>query len=352
MSRIALIGAGSWGTAFSGLLAAHAGEVALWCHAQAMAEAITVTRHNPRYLPGYEFAANISATSCLAEAARGADACVLALPSMYLRATCHELKAALPPDVAVLVLTKGIEPGSGLLMSEVASDELGGPGRVAALSGPNHAEEVCQRLPCAAVIASSTIELAYQLRARVATPAFRVYVSDDVRGVEVCGAVKNVIAIACGMCASLGYGDNTLALIMTRGLAEIGRMVRACGGKPLTCMGLAGMGDLVATCTSEHSRNRRFGEALASGATLESFERETHMVVEGAHAVVSVRELAEVYGVEVPISDAVWSVIYQGSSVESVKAPLMDRASTEEFYGMEGEPSGGKTSLMDARGEA
>ena len=264
------------------------------------------------------------ATASLGEALEGADACVLALPSNHLRDVCSSLAPSLVPEVPALVLTKGIEPDSGLLMSEVAASELGRPERIAALSGPNHAEEVCTGALAASV----------RLRSLVSTPAFRVYVSRDVRGVETCGAVKNVMAIACGICAGLGLGDNTLALIMTRGIAEIGRMVAALGGEPMTCMGLAGMGDLVATCTSEHSRNRRFGEAFVAGRTLDEFEASTHMVVEGARAVVSVRELAQKKGVEVPISDAVWNVIYGGMSVETVTAMLIGRTPTREFYGM------------------
>ena len=314
MSRVAVIGAGSWGTAFSGLVAANADEVSLWCHSEATANAINETRHNARYLPEYALAPNVRATASLGEALEGADGCV--------------------PEVPALVLTKGIEPDTGLVMSEVASSELGRPERIAALSGPNHAEEVCTGAFAASVLAAEDLELAERLRSLVSTPAFRVYVSRDVRGVETCGAVKNVMAIACGICAGLGLGDNTLALIMTRGIAEIGRMVAALGGEPMTCMGLAGMGDLVATCTSEHSRNRRFGEAFVAGRTLDEFEASTHMVVEGARAVVSVRELAQKKGVEVPISDAVWNVIYGGMSVETVTAMLIGRTPTREFYGM------------------
>lgn len=334
MSRVAVIGAGSWGTAFSGLVARNADEVALWCHSQEVASAIGATRHNPRYLRDYELAENVRATSSLSDAVLGADACVLALPSTHLGEVCAQLSPSLGPDVPVLVLTKGIEAGTGNVMTEVASCALGHPERVLALSGPNHAEEVCRRLPSAAVIASSDPALAERMRRLVATPDFRVYVSSDVLGVEVSGAVKNVIAIACGMCAGIGFGDNTLALLMTRGLAEVGRVVRAAGGDPMTCMGLAGMGDLVATCTSEHSRNRTFGEAFVRGESLEDYEVRTHMVVEGARAVVSVRELASAHGVEVPIANAVWSVLYGGVPVASAGALLMGRTPTEEFYGM------------------
>ena len=334
MSRVAVIGAGSWGTAFSGLVAANAEEVSLWCHSEATARAINETHRNARYLPDYTLAPNVRATSSVSEAAGGADMVVLALPSNHLRAVCAQVAGALAPEVPALVLTKGIEPESGLLMSEVAASELGHPERVAALSGPNHAEEVSAGSFAASVIAADDLALAERLRDRVSTPAFRVYVSRDVRGVETCGAVKNVIAIACGICAGMGLGDNTLALIMTRGIAEIGRVVAALGGDPMTCMGLAGMGDLVATCTSEHSRNRRFGEAFVAGQTLEGFEASTHMVVEGARAVISVRELARRSGVEVPISDAVWNIVYGGMSVEDAAATLIGRTPTREFYGM------------------
>lgn len=335
MTRASVIGAGSWGTAFSGLVATHVDELSLWCHGQANADTISSTRKNSTYLSGYTVAENVVATASLADAVRDTDLCVVALPSTYIRAISHELARVLDSHTPVLVLTKGIEPGTKMLMSEVVADELDGPERIAALCGPNHAEEVCRAVPAAAVIAGPTHDLARTIRPFVATPEFRVYISDDIRGIEVCAAVKNVIALACGMCAGIGYGDNTLALIMTRGLAEIGRMVQATGGNPLTCMGLAGMGDLIATCTSEHSRNRRFGEAVIAGATLEQFEHDTHMIVEGAHAVISVRELAQAYKVDVPIADAVWGVLYNSASVESMATVLMDRVPTEEFYGLD-----------------
>lgn len=334
MSRVAVIGAGSWGTAFTGLLAQNVDEVSLWAHSAEVADAVNAKHVNPRYLTDYRMAQNVGATTSLAQAVAGAEAVVLALPSTHLRETCARLAPSLGHNVPVLALTKGIEARSGLLMTEVAADELGASERTAALSGPNHAEEVCRGAFAAAVIATGDQALAERLRALVATPTFRVYTSADVRGVEVCGAVKNVVAIACGIAAGTGLGDNTLALIMTRGLAEIGRVVAALGGEPMTCMGLAGMGDLVATCTSEHSRNRRFGEAFARGVTLEEFERASHMVVEGARAVVSVRELARARGVEVPLCDAVWDILYGGQSIERVTAALTGRVPTSEFYGM------------------
>ncbi len=334
MRRVAVIGAGSWGTAFSGLVAKNCDEVRLWCRRDELAQSINATRANPRYLAGYELAPNVTATSSLDEAVDAAQLVVLAVPSTHLRDVCHNLAPVLDEGAAVITLTKGVEPGSGLLMSEVAASELGNPGRMLALSGPNHAEEVCRSMYSAAVLAGENAALAERMRALVANPEFRVYVSDDVRGVETCGAVKNVIAIACGMAVGMGLGDNTLALIMTRGIAEVGRVVCATGGDPMTCMGLAGMGDLVATCTSEHSRNRRFGEAFAKGVTLDEFESGSHMVVEGAHACISVRELAAKHGVEVPITEAVWSLVHNGADPHAVARALADREPTREFYGM------------------
>ena len=339
MTRVAVIGAGSWGTAFSGLVAANADEVSLWCHGAETARVINESHRNPRYLANVELADNVVATPDLSEATRDAQAVVMAVPSTHLREVSHRLSGTLDTKTPVLVLTKGIEAGSGRLMSEVVADELGGEARVAALSGPNHAEEVSLGMFSAAVLASEDPAISERLRSLVATPAFRVYTSDDIRGIETCGAVKNVIAIACGVCVGLGLGDNTLAAVMTRGIAEIGRLVAATGGQPMTCMGLAGMGDLVATCTSEHSRNRRFGEAFVRGVTLEQFEDETHMVVEGARAATSVRELARARGVEAPLVEGVWSLIHGGVSIEGVVASLSGRAPNIEFYGMGASPA-------------
>ena len=339
MTRVAVIGAGSWGTAVSALVAQNADEVVLWSHGSEGAKAINETHRNPRYLTDVELPANITATSDLPVATKGADAVVLATPSTHLRTISHELADTVGEELPVVVLTKGIEAGSGLLMSEVVADELGHEHRVLALSGPNHAEEVSHGMFSCAVLASPDRKLAERMRPLVATPTFRVYVSEDIRGVETCGAVKNVIAIACGVCAGLGLGDNTLAAVMTRGIAEIGRVVAATGGQPMTCMGLAGMGDLVATCTSEHSRNRRFGEAFVRGTTLEQFERRTHMVVEGAHSATSVRELAQARGVEVPIVEGVWNLIHGGLSIEEVASSLRGRVPNTEFYGMGNGPA-------------
>lgn len=329
-----VVGSGSWGTAFAGLMAGQAAKVRLWCRSAEVASAINATRKNPRHLAGYELPDGVLATSDAATALDGVDGVVLALPSTHLRDVCRALSAHVAPDVPVLVLTKGMEPGSHQLMLDVAASELGHPERMAVLSGPNHAEEICLGQVSAAVLACGDPEVSERLRALVTTPSFRVYASEDVTGVEVCGAMKNVVAIACGIAAGLGAGDNTQAVVMTRGIAEIGRVSDALGGSPLTPMGLAGMGDLVATCTSEHSRNRTFGEAFVAGEGLADYERRTGMVVEGAHAAQSFWELARERGIEAPLTCAVHDVLVDGLDLASASASLLGRLPREEFYGL------------------
>lgn len=332
--RVAVIGSGSWGTAMSGLIAPRAGEVVLWCRDASVAAAINETHVNPRHLSDYELPGNVRATHAAAEALEGAEVVVLAVPSAYLRPVCSDIALLVPRRAPVLVLTKGVELGTHELMLDVAAEELGGRARCAVLSGPNHAEEVCLGTLSAAVLASESPEIAARLQALLVNTNFRVYVSQDVTGVEVCGAVKNVVAIACGAAVGMGAGDNTLAVIMTRGLAEIGRVASALGADPLTPMGLAGMGDLVATCTSRHSRNRTFGEALARGESLASFEERTRMVVEGARAAESVLALARAHDVEVPITEAVYGVLHGGARIQDAIDALLGRRPKDEFYGI------------------
>ena len=319
----------------TGLVSPAVEEVVLWARTASAAEAMNRDRRNPNHLTDYELAPNVTATSDLSVAVRGVDAAILATPSAYLRQTCQRLAPDLSGDSGVLVLSKGMESGTHLLMHEVAAEELGNPSRVAALSGPNHAEEICRGMVSAAVVASVDTVTAVWFQRLLAGPAFRAYVSDDVRGVECCGAVKNVVAIACGIASGMGMGDNTLAVLMTRGIAEIGRVVAALGGNPMTCMGLAGMGDLVVTCTSEHSRNRSFGKALVGGESLGEYQARTHMVVEGAPASASILELAQERGIEVPITEAVHAVLFDGRPIVEAMEALLNRAPRTEFYGME-----------------
>ena len=323
--NVALIGSGSWGTAVAGLAAARAERVTMWAHSEQTAAGINGEHRNPRYLVGYELPDNVVATTELAQALDGADAIIFAVPSTHLRDVCHQAAPYIADETPVLCLTKGIEPESGLLMSEVIASEIGNESRVAALSGPNHAEEICRGGLSAAVIASKDPQIGETFKDLLLSTAFRIYLSQD---------MKNVIAIVCGISAGTGAGDNTLALIMTRGLAEISRLVHARGGQAMTCMGLAGMGDLIATCTSEHSRNRTFGYEFAHGVSLNEYQTRTHMVVEGAVAARSVSELARSLGVDIPLTFAVEQTLYNGVTLDRALEILTDRVPSQEFYGL------------------
>ena len=333
--KIAVIGSGTWGTAACGLLAPHVDEVMLYARRESVAQGICETHRNPQHLPNLQLPHNVRATSSLEAAFAGATEAVWAVPSAFLRSTCVQARPYVDPNLPMLVLTKGIEPGTGLLMVDLVGEVLGNTTRIAALSGPNHAEEIAEGKVSAAVIAASDEAIAERFQRLFVSTAFRAYATSDLVGVEVCGAAKNVIAVAAGMTMGLDAGDNTLAVLMTRGLAEIGRIAAACGGDPLTCMGLAGMGDLVVTCTSRHSRNRAFGIAFASGESLASYEQRTGMVVEGAQAALSVWELAHKVGVEAPITEAVHAVLYESQGLEEAIDGLLGRRPHEEFYGME-----------------
>ena len=334
MGKIAVVGAGSWGTALAQTLAAGGNEVVMWARKPEVAKAITEEHRNPRYLSGVMLADTITATGDLRVCAEGADALVIVTPSRLMRHFAQELAGAVCPETPIVICSKGVEEGTGLLPVQVFAEVLGGLGRLAALSGPNHAEEVILGVPAGTVIASQSDATARYFRDLFTTPFFRCYTSSDYVGVELCAAFKNVIAIAVGASYGVGYGDNTAAMIMTRGMAEMSRLVKACGGDALTVMGLAGAGDLIATCTSEHSRNRTFGKALAQGATLSGFEKRTHMVVEGAVACQTICPLAESHGVELPITTAVRSLVWEGAPIEPLAAELFKRPLTTEFWGL------------------
>lgn len=341
--HIAVVGAGSWGTAVARLVARNGTPVRLWSHGAAVAEGINENHRNPRYLSSCELPQDVHASTQLSWCLEGACAVVYVVPSSALREIARASAPFVDVSTPVVVLTKGIESGSGLLMTDVVAEEIGNPERVACLSGPNHAEEVSLDLPSASVIASVSETTSSFFQRVFHADTFRTYVSDDVVGVEICAAAKNVVAIACGIAHGLGMGDNTSALLMTRGLAEMSRLVAACGGNPMTCMGLAGMGDLVATCTSEHSRNQTFGAAFAAGESLASYEARTHMVVEGARACCSMRELAARHGVEVPLAEAVYELLYQGAALPAVVTGLYARTPGEEFYGLDAPAAGTDT---------
>ncbi len=330
--KLAVVGAGSWGTALAALLARNGHDTWLWARDAQVACAINAEHRNPRYLTECTLPENLIATSDLSAAVDGAAGVVVVTPSKTLRDVSAALAPLVGASTPILICTKGVEQGTGFIPCQIFAEVLGGEQRLAALSGPNQAEEGILNIPAATVIAAAAAECAEFFQGVFANATFRVYTSADVLGVELCAAVKNVVAIACGMAYGLGYGDNTAAMLMTRGLAEMARLVRACGGEERTCMGLAGAGDLIVTCSSEHSRNRRFGKLLAQGKTLANFAEQTHMVAEGAYACKSVVELAERYDVDVPIARGVRAVVWEGEDPMRVGAALLERSSKPEFY--------------------
>lgn len=333
--KVSVIGAGSFGTAVSWLLATQGHEVSLWARDRRVVDGVNESHVNPRYLSGTTLPQTLRATDDIACALEDAGGIVFASPSTVLREMGSRCASYIGADVPVIALAKGVEAHTSLLMVDVLEETIGNPRRIAALSGPSHAEEVVLGYPTSVVVAAREPRTSAFFQGLFSAPAFRIYTSEDVAGVELCGAAKNIMAIIVGASYGMGYGDNTAALIMTRGLAEISRLVCACGGDPLTCMGLAGMGDLVVTCTSQHSRNRRFGESLAQGGTLDQFHEKTHMVVEGAVACASICELADAHGVEMPLSDALRRVIYEHEDAAEMADLIMSRPETTEFYGMD-----------------
>lgn len=333
--KIGVIGAGSWGTAIAQLLGRSGHNVNIWARRPEVVSSINCDHVNPRYLTDQVLSSNIVATLAYSDCLLNASAVAVVTPSNLMRGVARALARYAPADLPVIICSKGVEAGSGLLPVEVFASEMGNSDRFAVLSGPNHAEEVVKGMPSATVVASSSHDTAAFFQDVFATDDFRTYTSDDVVGVELCAASKNVIAIAVGLSYGLGYGDNTAALLMTRGLAEMSRLAVALDGKAITCMGLAGMGDLVATCTSEHSRNRRFGEMIAAGKTLDDFKEQTHMVAEGALACKTLMPLAESVHVELPIIDVVRSVVWEGADAAEAAKALAQRPLKEEFYGLE-----------------
>ncbi|MGZ4528933.1 MAG: NAD(P)H-dependent glycerol-3-phosphate dehydrogenase [Mycobacterium sp.] len=334
-SKVAVMGAGAWGTALAKVLVEAGGpdaEVALWARRSDIADRINATRSNPDYLPGTVLPAGIRATTDAAEALGGGSTVLLAVPAQTMRANL-EGWAALVPDGATLVsLAKGIELGTLMRMSQVIVSVTGvDPAQVAVISGPNLASEIAECQPAATVVACSDSGRAVALQRMLNTGYFRPYTNSDVVGTEIGGACKNVIALACGMAAGVGLGENTAAAIITRGLAEIIRLGIALGAKGATLAGLAGVGDLVATCTSPQSRNRSFGERLGRGGTMESAmqARDGH-VVEGVTSCESVLALASSYDVEMPLTDAVHRVCHRGLLVDEAMVLLLGRRTKPE----------------------
>jgi glycerol-3-phosphate dehydrogenase (NAD(P)+) len=317
--RVTVVGGGSWGTAFSVLLRDHGHEVTLACRDPEQAAEIDATGRNPRYLSHVDLA-GIPATTIEAAPVEQSNLVVVAVPS----AAYGEVVAALPGRSPILSLTKGLDPKTGNRLSTLVRDRP-----VAVLSGPNIAEEISRGLPAAAVIAGEEHALSVQLQLAITSSAFRVYVNDDVVGVEYCAAAKNVIALAAGGADGLALGDNAKAALVSRGLAEMGRFAEEVGARPETFSGLAGMGDLIVTCWSRAGRNRRCGELVAQGATPAEAVREIGMVVEGVTTAPVLRDLAHALEVEMPITEGVCSVL-GGVPLRELVAALMERDPTAE----------------------
>jgi glycerol-3-phosphate dehydrogenase (NAD(P)+) len=333
--RIAVVGAGSWGTALAAVAADKGVDTILWARRQELAEAIASRHENPDYLSGMDLPPSLQATHDLEMALSSASIAVMGVPSHAFRGIFREVAPLLPPEVPIVSLTKGIEQDSLKRMSEVMVEEADlDPGRVAALSGPNLAREVAGRQPSATVVACSDEETARRLQSAFMARYFRVYTNPDVVGVELGGSMKNVIAIAAGIAAGMGFGDNAKASLITRGLAEIARLGAAMGGNPLTFAGLAGMGDLVATCYSPLSRNRTVGEQLGKGRRLGDVIGEMNMVAEGVKSSKPLCAMAERHGVEVPIAQHVVRVLYEGISPEDMVLSLMLREAKAELHGL------------------
>ena len=331
-TAIAVMGAGAWGSALAKLLADAGGEVRLWARRPEVAQQINSTRHNPDYLPGIELPAAVTATADPDEALHAVTTVVLAVPAQTMRANLEAWNGKFTHGATLVSTAKGIELGTLMRMSQVIVDVTGvDTSQVAVISGPNLASEITAGQPAATVIACSDSGRAVAVQRMLNAGYFRPYTNADVIGTEIGGACKNVIALACGMAAGVGLGENTAAAIITRGLAEIMRLGIAVGAKGATLAGLAGVGDLVATCTSAHSRNRTFGESLGRGDTLETamLARGGH-VVEGVTSCESVLALASSYDVEMPLTDAVHRVCHKGLSVYEAVALLLGRSTKPE----------------------
>ncbi len=327
--KIGVLGAGTWGIALASLLIKNQHQVTVWSALPEEIDSLSKT-HTHKNLPGVSLPNNINYTKHIGEAARGMDIILVVVPSSFIRSTARQLAPHIEDGAIIVTAAKGIEGGTLMTMTEVIENEISvlRPNlqySVAALSGPTHAEEVAIGMPTSIVAACDDESISVKIAETFANSCMRVYTNNDVKGVEICGAMKNIIAIAAGINNGMGLGDNTKAMLMTRGIAEITRLGIAMGCKRKTFMGLAGIGDLIVTCTSRHSRNNRCGELIGQGKTYEEASREIGMVVEGYHALEAAMQLSQKYCVELPITEAVHKVIKEGLSPKIAMNALMTR---------------------------
>ncbi|MGG1598720.1 NAD(P)H-dependent glycerol-3-phosphate dehydrogenase [Paenibacillus naphthalenovorans] len=331
--KVAVLVAGSWGTAIASVLAENGRQVCLWSRNENQVEEINTEHRNRRFLQDVELSPLIRATNSMEEAVNGAEAVFIVSPSSAMREIASALKSYVNEDTLLIHATKGFESGTLKRMSEVLRDELPmyDPNRIVVLSGPSHAEEVIERCPTTVVVAAHDKAAAEKAQDLLINSYFRVYTNPDVVGVEVGGALKNIIALGAGLSDGLGFGDNAKAALLTRGLAEIARLGTAMGGSPLTFAGLAGIGDLVVTCTSRHSRNWRAGSMLAKGLSLEEVLAQMGMVVEGVKTTQAAYLLARKHGITMPITDELHQVLFDGKDPKTAVEDLMGRGPTHEI---------------------
>lgn len=331
--KVAVIGAGSWGTALA-LKSVDAGhDTWLYCRQEDKASHMREVRENTEYLPGISLPTSLQISSALEEVVAGAHIILLVTPSKFARAAAQSLVPYVNESMIVVGCSKGLEKETGKPLSEVLEEVLASSVKgLAILSGPNHAEEIGRHLPAATVVASTHKEVAQEVQRAFSSDTFRVYVNSDVVGVELGGTTKNIVALAAGITDGMALGDNVKAALLTRGLHEMTRFGIALGAKRETYAGLAGMGDLIATCMSQHSRNRWAGQKLAQGETMEDILSHSNMVVEGFYAVQTVHELAVQLGVDMPITRALYEVLYHGKSPKEVLEELMTRHAKDETW--------------------
>lgn len=334
MSSITLFGAGSWGTALSKHLADAGRDVTLWARRPEAADKMRSTHHNSKYLRDLLLPSSVEVTSDVEAAAHASDLWGIAVPSPHLRSVAEQVQDHTREDVTVVSLSKGLEKDTLLRMSQVLDDVFGRvpSDQIGALYGPSHSEEVGQGRPTTVVAAASTERTAEQIREVFLTDKLRVYLSTDLLGVEVGGSAKNVLAIAAGISDGVGYGDNVKAALITRGLAEMRRLGVALGARPETFSGLTGVGDLIVTCTSEHSRNRYFGQQIGAGWSLEEVQNEMGMVAEGMHTAQAAFDLAEQHDLEMPITRAVHRLLFEGGNPQETIQELMTQPAKRESW--------------------
>ena len=333
MKKVVIIGAGSWGTALGLVLARKGYDITLWEYDKERAKEIQQDRENKRYLPGIIFPDNLNVTYEKEKLLEGIKYVVFSVPSQVLRGVIREFSSNLTEDMLLVNTAKGIEVSTGMRLSEVMKDEIKGKfhKNIVVLSGPTHAEEVAVGIPTT-IVAAGIKEKAADIQELFNSKVFRVYLSEDVVGVEVGAAVKNCLAIGAGIADGMGFGDNTKAALITRGIAEMIRYGKACGAKEITFSGLSGIGDLIVTCASKHSRNRHVGECLGKGQDIQTILNEMTMVAEGVPTVKAVYEQIQKLNISMPILEATYNIIYKNANAGNMVEELMERTLKEEFY--------------------